>query len=79
MSSAFSTSDTECLNRETEHSVHDAAADFDQIWDKQRLNECLRFIDSHQCNKASIPLYFISRHLAPIQSNQCYRVNFYTC
>lgn len=76
MSSAFSTSDTECLNRETEHSVHDAAANFDQIWDKQRLNECLQFIDSHQCNKASIPLHSIPFLGLWLRSNQCYN---HTC
>lgn len=58
MSSAFSTSDTECLNRETEHSVYDAAADFDQIWDKQRLNQCVQFIDSHQFHKVSNSIHF---------------------
>lgn len=69
MSSAFSTNDTECLNRETEHSIHDAA-DFQQIWDKQRLKECVQFIDSHQFNKVSIPFHsiFVFPPLIPIQS-----------
>lgn len=53
MTSAFSTNDAECLARETEHSVHDAV-DFEQIWDKQRLAECIKFIHSHQFNKVSI-------------------------
>lgn len=59
MTSAFSTNDTECLNRETEHNIH-AAANFDQIWDKQRQNECVQFIDSHQFNKVSIPFCLFS-------------------
>lgn len=59
MSSTFSTNVTECLNRETEQSAYGAAIDFEQIWDKNRLNECVQFIDSKQCNKVSIALHFI--------------------
>lgn len=57
MSSAFSTSDTECLNRETEQNVHGAAAELEQIWDKHRLNECVQFIDSNECNKVSFKFH----------------------
>lgn len=53
MTSAFSTNDTECLNRDIEHSIHDAA-NFEQIWDKQRLNDCLQFVDSYEFSKVSI-------------------------
>ena len=76
MSSAFSTNDTECLNRETEHNVHDAT-EFEQIWDQQRLNDCIQFINSQQFNKVSISFCFhfpINHH--PIISNPyvtCYR------
>lgn len=70
MSSTFSSEVTECLNRETEQSAHGAAIEFEQIWDKHRLNECVQFIDSKKFNKVSISLQFIFIRFISISDDQ---------
>lgn len=52
MSSAFSTADTECLSRDTEHELN--VDSLDEIWTEQRLSECVKWINTHQFQKVCI-------------------------
>lgn len=52
MTSAFSTNDTECLNRETDHGL--AVGDLNEIWNVQRLDECVKWINLYQFGKVSV-------------------------
>lgn len=52
MSSAFSTNDADNLNRQTEHV--NRVENLNEIWNKQRLDECIKWIDSHQYENVSI-------------------------
>lgn len=51
MTSAFSTNDTECLSRDTEHQID--IENIDEIWNEQRLNECVKWINTYQYDKVS--------------------------
>lgn len=52
MTSAFSSNDTDCLNRVTEHEID--VENIDEIWDERRLDECVKWINSHQYDKVSV-------------------------
>lgn len=49
MASTFSTNDTECLGRATEHELE--INSLDDIWNDQRLNECVLWIKENQFQK----------------------------
>lgn len=49
MTSAFSSNDTECLSRNTEHEIN--IENLYEIWDEQRLNECVKWINTQQYDK----------------------------
>lgn len=52
MTSAFSSNDTECLSRDTEHEID--VENIDEIWDENRLGECIKWINAHQFDKVSV-------------------------
>lgn len=54
MTSAFSSNDTECLSRDTEHEID--VEGIEDIWDEQRLDECVKWINTNQFAKVSIRL-----------------------
>lgn len=51
MTSAFSTNDTECLNRPTIQDLD--VKNLDEIWNEQRLTECIEWISAHQFERVS--------------------------
>lgn len=55
MTSAFSSSDTECLSRNTEHEID--IENLNEIWNEQRLNECVNWINTHQFEKVCLYIY----------------------
>lgn len=52
MTSAFSTSDGECLNRNTMHDID--IINLEDIWNDERLNECVSWIRENHFQKVSI-------------------------
>lgn len=52
MTSAFSTSDAECLNRNTEHDIE--IIHLEEIWNDERLDECVSWIKENQFQKVSL-------------------------
>lgn len=56
MTSAFSTNDTECLSRSTEHQL--AVESLEEIWNQQRLSECVNWLNEHHYDKVCIELFY---------------------
>lgn len=55
MTSAFSTNDAECLSREAEHEIN--ISSIDEIWNENRLNECVLWIKENQFQKVRTNSY----------------------
>lgn len=51
MTSAFSSSDTESLSRNVEHEI--SINSLTEIWDKFRLDECVRWINKNGFKRVS--------------------------